>query len=58
MCVSCTHRIPGNYTQAGIENYIKADKKISKENRQYKRIQRERIRKIYKLQHSRVIPYK
>ena len=56
LTVSCV-RIPGNYTPKGVENYIEADKKIRKENRQVKKIHRKMTRRINNLQHERVIPY-
>ena len=51
-------RIPANYTETGVRNYIKSEKRIRKENREYQRIQNHRKNKIYRLQHQRVEPYK
>ena len=50
---SCySSRVPGNYTVDGYKNYVEADKRISKEKRDYKKWHRKNNNRIYKLQNK------
>jgi len=51
-------RIPANYTETGIKNYIESEKKIRKERVQYRKFQKKQKIKIYKMQQQKIVACK
>lgn len=45
-----------NYTEAGLRNYNESMKKSKRDNKEYRKIQKNRVKKIYKMQHTKLVP--